>query len=208
MMLTLSRLTDIIIVKAGDKMMLNQIMESKNISRYRLSKNSDIPYTTLTDILSGKAELKKCSAETVYKLSKVLGVSMEELLEPCFVKRTSFELFKSNVCHKLKELGDIDFIIDTLESNEIQDYYNRQWYAECFYLLAMLDYVSRINDVPYCEDYSELRKQKLSETLYPASIVAATTVSKNDKIMSQALKDAIPEFLRFNIIESEVRNVY
>ena len=114
-------------------MMLNQLMESKNISRYRLSKNSDIPYTTLTDILSGKAELKKCSAETVYKLSKVLGVSMEELLEPCFVKRTSFELFKSNVCHKLKELGDIDFIIDTLESNEIQDYYNRQWYAECFY---------------------------------------------------------------------------
>ena len=77
-------------------MMLNQIMESKNISRYRLSKNSNIPYTTLTDILSGKAELKKCSAETVYKLSKVLGVSMEELLEPCFVKRTSFELFKSN----------------------------------------------------------------------------------------------------------------
>ncbi len=189
-------------------MMLNQIMESKNISRYRLSKNSDIPYTTLTDILSGKAELKKCSAETVYKLSKVLGVSMEELLEPCFVKRTSFELFKSNVCHKLKELGDIDFIIDTLESNEIQDYYNRQWYAECFYLLAMLDYVSRINDVPYCEDYNELRKQKLTETLYPASIVAVTTVSRNDRIMSQALKDAIPEFLRFNIIESEVRNVY
>ena len=189
-------------------MMLNQIMESKNISRYRLSKNSDIPYTTLTDILSGKAELKKCSAETVYKLSKVLDVSMEELLEPCFVKRTSFELFKSNVCHKLKELGDIDFIIDTLESNEILDYYNRQWYAECFYLLAMLDYVSRVNDVPYCEEYSDLRKHKLSETLYPASVIAATTVSKDNKIKSKALKDAIPEFLRFNIIESEVRNVY
>ena len=85
-------------------------MESKNISRYRLSKNSDIPYTTLTDILSGKADLNKCRAETVYKLAKVLGVSMEELLEPCFVKRTSFEPFKSNVCHKLKELGDIDYL--------------------------------------------------------------------------------------------------
>ena len=189
-------------------MMLNQIMECKNISRYRLSKNSDIPYTTLTDILSGKAELKKCSAETVYKLAKVLGVSMEELLEPCFAKRTSFELFKSNVCHKLKELGDIDFIIDTLESNEILDYYNRQWYAECFYLLAMLDYVSRVNDVPYCEEYSDLRKQKLSEALYPASIIAATTVSRDDSIKSKALKEAIPEFLRFNIIECEVRNVY
>lgn len=188
-------------------MMLNQIMESKNISRYRLSKNSDIPYTTLTDILSGKADLKKCSAETVYKLAKVLEVSMEELLEPCFVKRTSFDLFKSNVCHKLKELGDIDFIIDTLESNEILDYYNRQWYAECFYLLAMLDYVSRVNDVPYCEEYSDLRKQKLSETLYSASVVAAAAVSNDDKIKSTVLKEAIPEFLRFNIVECDVRNI-
>lgn len=189
-------------------MMLNQIMESKNISRYRLSKNSDIPYTTLTDILSGKAELKKCSAETVYKLSKALGVTIEELLEPYFVKRTNFELFKSNVCHKLKELGDIDFVIDTLESNEILDYYNRHWYAECFYLLAMLDYVSRVNDVPYCEEFSDLRRQKLSETLYPASIVAATEVSNAKKIIKKAMDEAIPEFLRFNIIESDVRNVY
>ena len=72
----------------------------------------------------------------------------------------------------------------------------------------MLDYVSRVNDVPYCEEYSDLRKQKLSETLYPASVIAATTVSKDNKIKSKALNDAIPEFLRFNIIESEVRNVY
>lgn len=189
-------------------MMLNQIIKSKKISKYRLSKNSDIPYTTLSDILSGKAELKKCSAETVYKLSKALGVSMEKLLEPCFAKRISFDLFKSNVCHKLKELGDIDFIIDTLENNEIQDYYDRRWYAECFYLLAMLDYISRVNGVPLCEEYCDLRKQKLAEPLYPASVVAASFVSNDNKIKAQALKEAIPEFLRFNIIESEVRNVY
>ena len=188
-------------------MMLNQIMESKKISRYRLSKNSNIPYTTLTDILSGKAELKKCSAETVYKLSKVLGVSMEELLEPCFVKRTSFELFKSNVCHKLKELGDIDFIIDTLESNEIQDYYNRQWYAECFYLLAMLDYLSRENGIPMCSQYDELRDLKLENTLFPASVLVISQVSKSNDVKKRALKEAIPEFMRFNIVECEVGNV-
>lgn len=31
-------------------------------------------------------------------------------------KRCSFELFKSNVCHWLKEEGDIDFLIQVLES--------------------------------------------------------------------------------------------
>lgn len=189
-------------------MLLIQIMKRKNISKYRLSKESNIPYSTLCDILSGNADLRKCSAETIYKLSKSLEVTMEEILEPCFIKRTSFELFKSNICHKLKELGDIEFIITVLESNEIRSFYNRQWYAECFYLLAMLDYISRINGVPYCEEYNDLRIQKLSEPLYPASIVAASIVSMNDAIKDQAYKEAIPEFLRFNIIESEVRNVY
>lgn len=63
-------------------------------------------------------------------------------------KRCSFELFKSNVCHWLKEEGDIDFLIQVLESDLIRKYYNRKWYLESFYLLGMLDYISRINDVP------------------------------------------------------------
>lgn len=55
-------------------------------------------------------------------------------------KRCSFELFKSNVCHWLKEEGDIDFLIQVLESDLIRKYYNRKWYLESFYLLGMLDY--------------------------------------------------------------------
>lgn len=56
-------------------------------------------------------------------------------------KRCSFELFKSNVCHWLKEEGDIDFLIQVLESDLIRKYYNRKWYLESFYLLGMLDYI-------------------------------------------------------------------
>lgn len=188
-------------------MFLQKLMEKKQITKYRLSKSSGIPYMTLNDILSGKTRLEKCSAETVYKLSKELGISMEELLAPCFEKRCSFELFKSNVCHQLKELGDIDFIIHTLENDTIRAYYNRRWYPECFYLLAMLDYVSRINDVPLCGEYQDLRQQSLSEVLYPASVVAAATVAGDERPKEDALRRAIPEFKRFNIIENEVRNV-
>lgn len=39
-------------------------------------------------------------------------------------KRCSFELFKSNVCHWLKEEGDIDFLIQVLESDLIRKHYN------------------------------------------------------------------------------------
>ena len=48
---------------------------------------------------------------------------------------------------------------------------------------------------------------KLREVLYPAGVLAASAVAKSDAPKQQAPKDAIPEFMRFNIVESEVRNV-
>lgn len=85
---------------------------------------------------------------------------MEELVEGYAVQRIEFELFKSNVCHKLKKLGDTEFIIRTLESNEIRMFYQKKWYPECLYMLAMLDYISRVNNIPICSEYNDIRKMK------------------------------------------------
>ena len=188
-------------------MTIQKIMEQKNITRYRLSKDSGIPYTTITDICCGKAQLEKCSAGTIYKLAKSLDVSMEALLEPCFETRSSFELYKSNVCHNVKEKGDIQFIIDTLETNEVRRLYDKEWFPECLYLLAMLDYISRENDVPICTEYDDIRKCRLQDTIYPSSILAACAILKDEEIKEKAYREAIPEFKRFNIIENDVRNV-
>lgn len=57
----------------------------------------------MNDICSGKAQLEKCSAETVYRISKAPSVTMESLIEPCFDKRSDFELFKSDIFFRLKE---------------------------------------------------------------------------------------------------------
>ena len=122
-------------------------------------------------------------------------------------KRCSFELFKSNVCHWLKEEGDIDFLIQVLESDLILKYYNRKWYLESFYLLGMLDYISRINDVPMCSEYDDLRQQRMQEIVYPVGVLLTARVLGDESIKEQALKEAIPEILRFNIVESDIRNV-
>ena len=188
-------------------MLINSIMAENNISVYRLSKSSGIPYATINDICNNKVNLAKCNAETIYKLAKELNVSMEELLEPYVMPRPSFELFKSNVSHSLKELGDIDFLIKTIESDEITVYYQRGWYPECLYLLAMVDYISRINDIPLCSAYEKYRSMKLKKKLYPMGIIAVCAVSDDEDLKVQAELNAIPEFLRFNIMESDVRNV-
>lgn len=59
-------------------MTVSELMNEKKITKYRLSKDSGIPYTTVNDICSGKAQLKKCFAETVYRISKTLGVTIQK----------------------------------------------------------------------------------------------------------------------------------
>ncbi|MCH3960605.1 MAG: helix-turn-helix transcriptional regulator [Solobacterium sp.] len=187
-------------------MMIDDLMKKKKMTKYRLAKDTGLPYTTVNDICSGKAHLEKCSAETIYKLSKVLNISMEALIEPSLVKRGSFELFKSNVCHQLKEAGDINYIIDALEKDDISFYFKKKWYRESFYLLAMLDYISRINHIPLCSKYDSMRRCRLQETVYPADIRLIASIENKPKNLTDAKKNSIPEFLHFNIVESEVRN--
>ena len=188
-------------------MFISDVMAEKNITIYRLSKNSGIPYATINDICNNKVNLAKCNAETIYKLAKELDVSMEELLEPYVILRPAFELFKSNTCHRLKELGDIDFVIDTLESKIIISYMDRKWYPEAMYLLAMLDYISRENNIPLCDEYDDMRTKKLAAIVYPRSVLALCAASKEDSAKEKAVRSSIPEFMRHNIVESEVRNV-
>ncbi|MCC8127380.1 MAG: helix-turn-helix transcriptional regulator [Clostridiales bacterium] len=188
-------------------MIITDLLAERGMTKYYLSKSSNIPYTTLNDICNGKTSLAKCSAGTVYRLAQELHLSMEELLEAENQERCSFELFKSNVCHKLKNLGDINFLIETLESNDIRIYYRKKWYPESLYLLAMVDYISRENNVPLCEEYNDLRGQRLADRIYPAGIIALCAVEKDDTPKEEACKSAIPEFIRFNIVESEIRNV-
>ena len=187
--------------------MLKEILKEKDFTMYKLSKMSGVPYSTVSDICTGKTKLEKCSAETIYKVAKALKVTMEELLAPCVEERDSFEIYKSNVCHKVKTLGDVEFVIEVLEANSVRDYYRRRWYPECFYMLAMVDYLCRVNDIPLCEEYDDLRRFKLQEPIYPASLLIADSVLKDKSIREKAYEEAIPEFKRFNIIENEVRNV-
>ena len=121
--------------------------------------------------------------------------------------RCSFETFKSNTCHHVKDMGDIDFIIETLETDEVRKLYERRWCREAMYLLAMIDYLSRMNDVPLCTNYNDIRSQKLEKLYFSAGVEVAYAATGDERIKEKVLANAIPEFMRFNIVESEVRNV-
>jgi len=165
--------------KTKEVIFMKNLLTKKSIKCYRLSKQNNVTQLTLT--------------------SFALNNQKDNT-------RISFDVFKSNICHLVKDKGDIDFMIDLLQNDDIRILYEKKWYPEAFYLLAMLDYLSRENNIPLCTKYDYIRKQKLEKPLYPSSLKIMNKVLNinSDEIINKA----IPEFLHFNIIESEIRNIY
>ena len=195
-------------------MIIDKLLEDARMSRYKLSKESGVPQATISDLCSGKTSITKCSAGTLYKIAKVLHVTVDSILEADECEnaqdeeyRSSFETFKSNICHYVKDMGDMEFIIHVLETDQIRELYKKKWYLESLYLLGMIDYLSKENALPVCTNYNDIRKQKLAQPVYPSSVLVQAAVMQNEDIKEEARKKAIPEFMRFNIVESEVRNL-
>ena len=188
-------------------MNINTFLSDQQITKYRLAKLSGVSQTTINDICSGKVNIKNCTGETLYRLAKALNISVESMLTEAMEYRPAFEIFKSNICHSVKDMGDIDFLMDVIKSDRILSYLDMRWYREALYLLAMVDYLCRENSLPLQEDYEELRSIKLSDIIYPAGILIMCAALKSDEPKAKSLREAIPEFLRHNIVESEVRDV-
>ncbi len=192
-------------------MTMNTMPNQQNTTKYRLAKKSDLPHVVIRGISSSKVQMKKRYAETPYRITKALDATATEIIrdpmEPVKEHRSSFDIFKSNVCHRVKDMGDLDFIMDVLQSDVIREYYQKQWMAECLYLLAMVDYLSRLHGLPLYSAYDDLRSKRLAKPLYPMSVVMADALSQTTVHAERSYQAAIPEFLRFNIVESEIRNV-
>ena len=61
-------------------MSLQALLDSRGISKYRLSKMSGVSKTVIIDICSGRSSLENCTAKTVYRIAVSLGCSVEFLL--------------------------------------------------------------------------------------------------------------------------------
>ena len=99
--------------------MLKQYLKQKNLSMYKLAALSEIPYSTLNDIVNHKVDIANIRSGIVFKLAKILDISMDELYELCSRKisvRTDKYAIEGNVFIKNKSyvlvfrLDDKEFI--------------------------------------------------------------------------------------------------
>ena len=95
--------------------MMNEILNQKGMTKYRLSKISGVPYTTVNDICSGKTRPEKCSAETLYKIAGALKMSMEELIVDS-LNRTVANPSESSAYERSYEYGLPEYLQNDLDA--------------------------------------------------------------------------------------------
>ncbi len=72
-------------------MNLNIIIKQNGMTKYKVAKLSGVPHATLNDLCSGKSRIEKCSAETLYRIAKILNVSMESLIETVIIEKEEMQ---------------------------------------------------------------------------------------------------------------------
>lgn len=58
----------------------NKYFQQRAESLYMISKQTGIPYTSLSELLNGKININKCTAGMVYRLSLFFNCNVEDLL--------------------------------------------------------------------------------------------------------------------------------
>jgi len=132
-------------------MILDTLLKKKNMTKYRLSVEAGIPHATLSDICSGKTRLEKCSAETIYKIARTLGVSMELLTEDGIRMSEREHTYEQGLPEYLQQ--DLDAYKDGLK--------NGVSYLDCLWgeLYGSIN-IAQINDGAITPEHAEYLRKK------------------------------------------------
>ena len=201
-------------------MYLNELMNACHMSRAELSARSNIPESTLRDILNGKAQLDRCEAATLYNIAYALDVSVEDILEgywdalerdaPARIavhdenSLMNFYVLADSMLGRLRATGDLAFI-DGIDQNEwVERLYDDGQYRCALFLVGVMDYLCRKNGIWQIARYNEYRELRLDSPVYSLSTL---NVNSDDGDFQRARNDAennaIPELGRYGIYLTE-----
>lgn len=164
-------------------------LKERHISIREMASITSIPYSTLNDIVNRKVNLEDCQYKTLKKIAVFLNLSIDDLV----CEKEDFQTFRNNLHHELKNMGEITTLLSILENRKIDYYLRHEEYVKAMYLLSLLDYLSKQNQVPLCQEYSELRKQSLKTPYYVG-----------DQITAYKNRNYIEEFVAHNIYEGDL----
>ena len=187
-------------------MTFKELLKEKNITGYELSKRSGIPYSTISDLINGKTYIGNVTIKNGISIANALNMDVEDLAVLDAERFVEFIYFRNETLNELKRSGIETFVDEIIKAKEIDYYYKNGGYPYAYYLLALIDYLCRIDDRPiYTKRYNNIRKERLEKAFFVGSdIIHFDTIEEAEKEIGIKV---IPEFAKFNIIEEDVFNV-
>lgn len=212
-------------MKWSDKnMYLMNLMNKKCMTRSDLSMMSDVPDSTLRDILSGKAQIDHCEAATIYGIADALGTTVEDILDHYWdecLEDDDEEVWKRQPLHDGHTLllfySTVDKLVQLRQAVEDADlascfssepfidyFFDKGFYREAFFLLGITDYLNRKLGKKTEPRFDAYRVYRLDNPVYSLSTLEEyddPEELKNAKAYAEAY--AIPELAAFNIFMTE-----
>lgn len=165
---------------------LKAVLKERDVSIRECSLVYDIPYATLYDIVSGRADINECKFSTVKKIADFVGIPPEFL----DFGNEDFFLFRSNLHHTLKREHALDVRQDIIRKKIIPAYLLNDQDVKAVYCLALVDYIEKkynLKPSKYLIRYSGF---SLSKPFYFGDV--------------EKQKTYIPEFKARNIMEGNL----
>ena len=195
-------------------MYLNELMNARQMNRTELSARSRVPESTLRDILNGKTQLDHCEAATLYDLAAALQVSIEDILENYWEEMNapeasrpvvqdegslaSFYMLMETFLEQLHAMGERAFVQGVYSSDWIRRFFNGRQYRCALFLLGLVDFLCRKNQIRKDVRYEEYRKVRLDKPVYALHTLEKTECSGLN-VLDDAQNQAIPELAHFGI---------
>ena len=130
-----------------------------------------------------------------------------EYLKDKYIRESQWNAFISNLQHQIKSEGDLSFIRFCITSHFAERCFLSKQYDKGLYVVATVDYLCRISNIPLYSGYDEMRKWKLEEPKYPEDIEQLHDTELKEMLKRKCMEECLPEFKRANIMEKGVRHV-
>lgn len=117
-------------------MNLGNYVDKLGISVYSLSKKSTVPYTTLSSICNGSADIMGCRVNTLVKIADTLNVNLLDLINGSLNVPEKYNFIDGDVI-----LDDSDLpkaMKNTIKELEEYDRNNDSMFFECADMLYMM----------------------------------------------------------------------
>ena len=179
---------------------------------YRLERRSALSHATLNDLYHERTKAENCSASLIHDIARSLNMKMDQLYAmltyddlSLIAYDESLDLFRSSVCHELKDLGYKEFLKKHLKQDTVRELSANNQNAKALYLLSIIDHLCVSHKIPFVKEYDAIRSQKLTKLYVPKSIYLQLT-NKMIRI-SDVYRDSISSFLDHNIAEDNIYDV-